>query len=111
MMPAMLEHSLRPSEAAAVALQCSKPLSADDVSDEDLREALRACRTALRVSVGAFSSLVQTRTQRLQQLRVFVLDNSLRESTVGQIRGHVLTDKRRIWQAVQRAGLRGTPHC
>jgi hypothetical protein len=31
---------------------------------------------------------------RLQSLPVFVLDNSVRETTVGQMRGHTLPDKR-----------------
>jgi hypothetical protein len=34
------------------------------------------------------------RVARLQNVPVFVLDNSVRETTVGQMRGHTLPDKR-----------------
>jgi len=35
-----------------------------------------------------------------------VLDNSLRESTVGQVRGHTLSDKFEIYDEAQRCGFR-----
>ena len=36
----------------------------------------------------------------LKEMEVFVLDNSLRESTVGQLRGHTIENKRKIYEQV-----------
>ncbi len=41
---------------------------------------------------------------KLTKLDIFVLDNSLRETTVGQLKGHVLTDKIKIFNALQNLG-------
>ena len=40
------------------------------------------------------------RTEVLKNLDLFVLDNSLRETTVGQLRGHTLENKRTIFDQV-----------
>ena len=40
------------------------------------------------------------RTETLRNLDLFVLDNSLRETTVGQLRGHTLENKRKIFGQV-----------
>ena len=37
---------------------------------------------------------------RLRDLDLFVLDNSIRETTVGQLRGHTLEDKWAIYEEV-----------
>ena len=37
---------------------------------------------------------------RLRDLDLFVLDNSIRETTVGQVRGHTLQDKWAIYEEV-----------
>lgn len=50
------------------------------------------------------SQKILERTE-LKDLDLFVLDNSLRESTVGQIRGHTLADKLNIFQEVKRCGF------
>lgn len=42
---------------------------------------------------------------RLKDLDLIVLDNSLRESTVGQLRGHTLENKRKIYQEVTKCGF------
>ena len=42
----------------------------------------------------------------LKELDCFVLDNSLRESTVGQIRGHTIADKLKIFDEVKRCGFK-----
>ena len=39
--------------------------------------------------------------QRLKELDLFVLDNSIRETTVGQLRGHTLEDKWAIYDEVR----------
>ena len=36
----------------------------------------------------------------LKELDIFVLDNSLRESTVGQLRGHTIENKWKIYNEV-----------
>ena len=43
---------------------------------------------------------------RLKAVDLIVLDNSLRESTVGQLRGHTLENKRRIYQEVKKCGFK-----
>ena len=40
----------------------------------------------------------------LRELDCFVLDNSLRESTVGQLKGHTLEDKWKIFKEVKKCG-------
>lgn len=42
----------------------------------------------------------------LRNLDMFVLDNSLRESTVGQLRGHTLENKRTILAEVKKCGFK-----
>lgn len=37
----------------------------------------------------------------LKQMELFVLDNSLRESTVGQLRGHTIENKWKIYEQVE----------
>ena len=44
--------------------------------------------------------------QTLRELDCFVLDNSLRESTVGQLRGHTLENKMKIYEEVKRCGFK-----
>ena len=44
--------------------------------------------------------------QTLRDLDCFVLDNSLRESTVGQLRGHTLDDKMKIFEEVKKCGFK-----
>ena len=45
------------------------------------------------------SSEVEKR-KKLKQSELFVLDNSLRETTVGQLRGHTVDNKWKIYQEV-----------
>ncbi|CAI8022165.1 hypothetical protein GBAR_LOCUS13038 [Geodia barretti] len=44
--------------------------------------------------------------KRLRELDCFVLDNSLRESTVGALRGHTLENKWKIYEEVKRCGFK-----
>ena len=44
--------------------------------------------------------------QRLKSLDFFVLDNSIRESTVGQLRGHTLQNKIAIFEEVKKCGIK-----
>jgi hypothetical protein len=51
------------------------------------------------------SQIINPVYDRLRELKPFVLDNSLRESTVAQQRGHVKSDKYAILKAVEPTGL------
>ena len=44
--------------------------------------------------------------QTLRDLDCFVLDNSLRESTVGQLRGHTVENKMKIYEEVKKCGFK-----
>ena len=48
----------------------------------------------------AGSERVEKKKQRLRELDLFVLDNSLRETTVGALRGHTLENKFAIYKQV-----------
>ena len=41
----------------------------------------------------------------LKEMELFVLDNSLRESTVGQLRGHTIENKWKIYEQVRASWL------
>ena len=43
--------------------------------------------------------------ERLRDLDFFVLDNSIRESTVGQLRSHTIEDKKKIYELVKKCGM------
>ena len=43
--------------------------------------------------------------ERLKNVDFFLLDNSIRESTVGQLRGHTVEDKIKIYDQVRRVGI------
>ncbi|XP_078375464.1 uncharacterized protein LOC144658855 isoform X2 [Oculina patagonica] len=42
----------------------------------------------------------------LKNMELFVLDNSLRESTVGQLRGHTIENKWKIYEQIKKAGYK-----
>ena len=44
--------------------------------------------------------------KRLKDLDLFILDNSLRESTVGQTRGHTIDEKWKIYEEVKKCGFK-----
>ena len=44
--------------------------------------------------------------ESLKTLDCFVMDNSLRESTVGQLRGHTLENKLNIYEEVKKCGFK-----
>ena len=55
-------------------------------------------------SVDFISDQLKTfnpKMSRLRDLDLFVLDNSIRETTVGQLRGHTLEDKWAIYEEVR----------
>ncbi|VDI63154.1 Hypothetical predicted protein [Mytilus galloprovincialis] len=49
---------------------------------------------------------VRDRYQVLRDLDVFILDNSIRESTVGQLKGHTLESKWEIYNEVKKCGFK-----
>ena len=44
--------------------------------------------------------------ETLRNLNCFVLDNSIRESTVGQLRGHTLENKWKVYEEVKKCGFK-----
>ena len=57
----------------------------------------------LQERIQGMRNEVQLQTERRNVLikkEIFVLDNSLRESTVGQLRGHTIENKWKIYEEV-----------
>ena len=49
--------------------------------------------------------VAEEKRDRLGDLDFFILDNSIRESTVGQLRGHTIENKKAIFKQVKRCGM------
>ena len=49
--------------------------------------------------------VAEQKRDRLTDLDFFILDNSIRESTVGQLRGHTIENKQAIFKQVKRCGM------
>jgi hypothetical protein len=47
-----------------------------------------------------YEKKVERKQEILREKKLFVLDNSLRESTVGQLRGHTIENKWKIYEEV-----------
>ena len=56
--------------------------------------------------VGESIAEEKSKRARLKDLDLMVLDNSIRESTVGQLRGHTLENKWKIYKEVKKCGLK-----
>ena len=54
---------------------------------------------------GEIENIRVSKRQRLRELDFIILDNSLRESTVGQIRSHTLENKKAIYKQIKRCEL------
>ncbi|XP_028397816.1 uncharacterized protein LOC114521550 [Dendronephthya gigantea] len=50
--------------------------------------------------------IAERRQKILREKEVFVLDNSLRESTVGQLRGHTIENKWKIYEEIKKVGFK-----
>jgi isopropylmalate/homocitrate/citramalate synthase len=59
----------------------------------------------LKVLIQEEEKIVEDKRSVVRNLDMFVLDNSLRESTVGQVRGHTLDDKFAILTEVKKCGF------
>ena len=70
------------------------PLSYDEVDGEVFRLA------------EAVEDIRGRKQERLKNMDLFILDNSIRESTVGQIRSHTLQNKIDIFKQIKRCGLK-----
>ena len=44
--------------------------------------------------------------KRLKDIDLFILDNTIRESTVGQTRGHTIEEKWKIYEEVKKCGFK-----
>ncbi|XP_071792418.1 uncharacterized protein [Asterias amurensis] len=61
--------------------------------------------------VSSFKDEIAKETKKydvLKDLDLFVLDNSIRESTVGQLRGHTIENKWKIYNEVKKLGYKNT---
>ena len=56
--------------------------------------------------VGESIAQEESKRARLKDLDLIVLDNSIRESTVGQLRGHTLENKWKIYNEVKKCGFK-----
>ena len=59
--------------------------------------------TSYKKKVALMEESLMSETEKRKKLKnseIFVLDNSLRESTVGQLRGHTLENKWKIYNEV-----------
>ena len=52
--------------------------------------------------VNKYTKLGEKKIQRLRDLDLFVLDNTMRETTVGTLRGHTLENKKLIYEEVKK---------
>ena len=59
----------------------------------------------VRMGTCQSSSIQKRKVERLKSMNLFVLDNSLRETSVCQIRGHSLEDKDAILAALDDTGI------
>lgn len=60
-------------------------------------------KVEIRVEIQRMQREIREQKEKrkaLQELDLFVLDNSLRESTVGQLRGHTIENKWKIYEQV-----------
>jgi hypothetical protein len=55
--------------------------------------------------LSSLNCINHQKRERLREMKVFVLDNSLRESTVGQVVGHSLDDKFKILDEITKCGF------
>ena len=56
--------------------------------------------------VKSCMALSSQKRERLRNMDLFVLDNSMRETTVGSLRAHTLDNKRAIYEEVKKAGFK-----
>ena len=63
-------------------------------------------RNTFLSEVKSFVGENDPKLQRLRNMELFVLDNSLRETTVASIRAHTVENKRAIYEEVKKAGFK-----
>lgn len=73
---------------------------------------MTACGSCLKNEVdrmrGDIEKVRVKKRERLKNMDFFCLDNSLRESTVGQLRSHTLENKKKIFKEIKKAGMTDT---
>ena len=74
-------------------------------SGKPLEEAAQIEAELARIATE-MQEIVSERRKILQDLDLFVLDNSIRESTVGQLRSHTLKNKLEIFEQVKKVGIK-----
>ena len=80
------------------AFQARKKRERERMSISKIKRELHQMEAALAVA--------DKKRETLKNLDCFVLDNSIRESTVGQLRGHTLENKWKIYNQVKRCGFK-----
>lgn len=60
---------------------------------------------AFEADVAKYTSLGHKKLELLRNLDLFVIDNSIRETTVGSLRGHTLENKRLIYEEVKKCNF------
>lgn len=66
-------------------------------------------KVEIRVEIQRMQREIREQKEKrkaLQELDLFVLDNSLRESTVGQLRGHTIENKWKIYEQIKKVGFK-----
>ena len=72
-------------------------------NDHDDNQKIEDEITRMRLEI---TNVQDKKRQRLKNLGLFVLDNSIRESTVGQLHNHTLQNKIDILEQVQKVGIK-----
>ena len=73
--------------------------------DETVRENTDEIGVELMRIEASIKDVKVRKRETLKQLDLFVLDNSIRESTVGQLRSHTLQNKLDIFEQVKKVGI------
>ena len=95
--------------AAGVTPPALPPSLPKGAAPKEVKSAAKEAKAAAKEATIYAVSLRSQATQKLSylaKLELVVIDNSVRESTVGQVRGHTLADKHRFTELVRDTGIR-----
>ena len=86
-------------------VQQTEPELANDLKRKDDLLS-KICLDLFTADVEQYKTVDKEKKKRLKQLDLFVLDNSIRETTVGSLRGHTLDDKIAIFEEIKKCGFK-----
>jgi len=69
-------------------------------------ENIQSGKNKFLADVDLYMSRSQDQVDRLRDMELFVLDNSIRETTVGSLKAHTVANKRAIYEEVKKAGIK-----